>query len=213
MDDQEKALKKPTHQQVTEFYTNKVKILDLLIKKHHEKAPNHVLGEFQLSFILFMIGQNFTAFSSWKEYFNLLTTNQVIYPSGIGSESLESLNPEISKNLDFWVDLVRCLFGMLKQFPKDFFYDVLSKESFVRKCLINFFNFVEDLCSDYIGPQNRPQVQQAWLKGAKKLRKRTLFLKKLLIQKFDFDVTSLISDDTDDDLPVVVDNPTQFYKI
>ena len=48
------------------FHLNKSEVLQFLLEKHFKGNYLDILGEFQISFITFMIGQNLEAFEQWK---------------------------------------------------------------------------------------------------------------------------------------------------
>ena len=193
----------PSPSQITQFYLNKFSVLSTVLNRHFTKETlTHFLGEIQLSFILFMIGQNFEAFEVWKNQFALLTKISLI------NFSLEKFDDEewlILNFPKFWQSAVMMIFNMVKQFPHDFFYDILTRENFISEALHNFFDFNKDLAMFY-------QQSPKFLAQGKILEKRLGHLEKLLKTKFNFEINDVDDVDYEDHPPVVVENPTEFYK-
>lgn len=101
------------------------------------------------------------------------------------SEEFSELNP------NFLGEVCRCLFGMLKQFPEDFFYDSLSKDNFLRKTLQTFFGICER-----VGPSG--------------IEKRVEAIKKLLSERFNEEICP--EEEDDEYAPVVVDDLYDFVS-
>jgi hypothetical protein len=101
--------------------------------------PTEIIGELQLSFLLFHYGQLYDGFEQWKTLTNLLcnctaaitTHATTIFIPFIRTHSLTS-------------DVLRIT---LEQFPKDFFIDELSSENFIRKAVNNLMHSVDDIGS------------------------------------------------------------------
>ena len=73
-----------------------------------------------------MIGEHGEAFGQWKRIFYILCNSETY----------------TSENVPFYLMAIRCIFNMIKQFPTDFFYDVLSRENFLKKSLGNFAEII-----------------------------------------------------------------------
>ena len=141
-----------TPQQVTQFYTNKSAVLQMLLEKHLQNDPYEILGEFQMAFILFMIGQNLEAFEHWKNLYILTThAKDGVEPDNRDNEGYDA-NKEASRLLalqklsdgQFFNALIRSLFGMFKEIPESFFQEVLSQGSFIAEGILSLNEAVEN---------------------------------------------------------------------
>jgi len=94
-----------------------------IVKNRYKDDELCLLGEMQIAFILFMVGENIEGFEQWKKIFYVICNSENYL--------------ELHKN--FCLESIRCIFNMLKQFPHDFFYDALSKENFIEKSLNVFY--------------------------------------------------------------------------
>lgn len=143
-----------------------------------------------------MVAQNFEAFDQWKNIFNVVTH--------IKSIDFFFQNPA---HAGFFGDVVRTIFSMLKQFPQDFFYDILSKDSFVSEALISLFETLTEFVNFDVKSVEVKRVQE-------RTRKRAISLKKMLNDMFGFDVERATQsfDEDEEFRPVVVENPHEFYK-
>lgn len=92
-----------------------------------------LLGEFQYSFVKFLLGENYDSFEQWKKLFILVT----------------SCEQYMNESPSFFLDLIPVMYDQLQQIPKDFFVDPLAGNSFIKICLNNFF----DLCENLEGKQ------------------------------------------------------------
>lgn len=83
--------------------------LEKIIEKEYKGYPERALGELQVSFILFLIGENLDAFEQYKKLLNLLCRS----------------DNYLFGHREFTNDLLRVLTTQLKQFPEQFFLDIL----------------------------------------------------------------------------------------
>jgi len=81
-----------------------------------------MLGEFQYAFVSFLLGENFQSFEQWKKLLVL----------ALNSESF------LEENESFCLDLIPVIYGQLKQFPADFFFDTISRDNFTKDHLCGF---------------------------------------------------------------------------
>ncbi|KAI1716149.1 AAR2 protein [Ditylenchus destructor] len=87
-----------------------------------------LLGEFQFSFVVFLIGQVYEGFEQWKRLIHLMC----------------SCNRALVTHSQFFLDLLMVIHFQLKQCPEDFFHDQLAKDNFLWATLSLFFANVED---------------------------------------------------------------------
>lgn len=95
------VVKHVTTHQVTMFYLNKSPVLQFVLKKHFSKRTLEILGEFQMAFIAFMIGQNLEAFDQWKQLFYLITYSKDGIQSDLTTEDKTEEQIEAQKILQF----------------------------------------------------------------------------------------------------------------
>jgi len=87
-----------------------------------------LLGELEMAFIAFLLGQNFDAFEHWKELLLLLCSCATA--------------PFDPKYTEFFVEFIRTLFAQISQMPDDLFVDELLKGNFLSTSLAAFFEVV-----------------------------------------------------------------------
>jgi A1 cistron-splicing factor AAR2 len=78
-----------------------------------------LIGELQLTFVAFMLGQSLTAFEAWKKLISLLT----------------SCAAAISSHPELFTSFIRAFAAQLFNTPADFFDDDLSAQSFIQRAL------------------------------------------------------------------------------
>ncbi|KRX07636.1 hypothetical protein PPERSA_11185 [Pseudocohnilembus persalinus] len=137
----------------------------------------------------FLLGEDFDSFEQWKDMFLLCTNvDKYIFEQG---------------NIQYAIDLVPVLYGMLKQFPRDFFIDNISKDNFIKKSLMEFIQ----VCTE----ENEN----------KKLINRAKKLQEMLEHKFLFFPSNKIIEKNDgkyqyemddEDKPNIVDLNQQFIS-
>ncbi|KAI1707232.1 AAR2 protein domain-containing protein [Ditylenchus destructor] len=77
--------------------------------------PKELLAEFQVSFVVFLIGQVYEGFEQWKRLIHLMC----------------SCNRALVTHSQFFLDLLMVIHFQLKQCPEDFFHDQLAKDNFL----------------------------------------------------------------------------------
>ncbi|CAI4229192.1 unnamed protein product [Auanema sp. JU1783] len=113
-----------------------------------------LIEEVEFSFVCFLIGQVFEGFEQWKRFIHLLCC----CPS-----SFATLN-------DLYIAFIRVLFFQLKECPKDFFIDIVSRDNFLTTTLSMLFANIRD--SDIASAE---------------LKKKSLQFKTYLTQQFKWD--------------------------
>lgn len=106
-----------------------------ILKNDFENDYKLFFGEFEVAFITFLIGEMLDSFEQWKKMFILV----------FSCEELLIERPEMFldlirnfKNRLIYETIFICLalvYHQLKQFPKDFFIDVISGNNFMRSVL------------------------------------------------------------------------------
>ncbi|GMR36623.1 hypothetical protein PMAYCL1PPCAC_06818, partial [Pristionchus mayeri] len=95
-------------------------------------SVNEILAELQYAFVCFLIGQVFEGLEQWKKMIHLLCLS----PSSIAGQK------------ELFVSLMRVLFFQLRECPKDFFIDILSKDNFLTTTLSVMFANIADSKAD-----------------------------------------------------------------
>lgn len=101
---------------LTRLYMDKTELLDKVLRKLEWKE---LLGELEMSFVIFVLGQNYDGFEHWKSLLMLLSACER------GMEQHEIL----------FAEFIRTLFTHLQQAPEDFFQDNLSAGNFLTRAL------------------------------------------------------------------------------
>jgi A1 cistron-splicing factor AAR2 len=143
---------------LTEANFDKTLILKEIISKLDSdlsRASLNLLGEMQYAFISFVMGENLESFDQWKKLFCLLCH------CGTGLS-----DPNLSK--DLFMKFIPVIYEQLRQLPKDFFSDDLSKVSFINDSLNALYENANDD------------------KVCKPLRLRVEKLKGMLLKEYDF---------------------------
>ena len=109
--------------ELTRSYLDKSDYFKKLIDKEFHGNPSMLLGELQVAFILFLVGENLEAFEQFKRVFALLTN----------AESY------LLANTVFALNAIRAIYTCLSQFPEDFFLDPISSHNFVQPGLKSLF--------------------------------------------------------------------------
>ena len=121
--------------ELTRSYLDKSDFFRQLVQKEYQGNPSLLLGELQVAFVLFLVGENLEAFEQFKRVFGLVAN----------AESYLLAHPVFALNA------IRAIYTCLVQFPEDFFLDPLSSHNFVQPALkslfaIDFQGSVSDRC-------------------------------------------------------------------
>ena len=84
----------------------------------------HLLGELQLSFLLFILIYSYTSLNHWKNMINILCKCEYI----------------LKYNTTFSISFIRILYEQLNYIPTDLFEAEISRENFLLPALTNLFN-------------------------------------------------------------------------
>ncbi|XP_064402615.1 protein AAR2 homolog [Halichondria panicea] len=95
--------------------------------KRYFTSEDELLGELQLAFLCFLQGQVYDAFEHWKSLVQLLCS----------CEEAMKCHPK------FFSNLISVLHFQLKEIPKDFFVDIVSRKNFLTTTLQIFFSILE----------------------------------------------------------------------
>lgn len=109
--------------ELTRSYLDKSAFLQKLVENEYQGNPSMLLGELQVAFVLFLVGENLEAFEQFKRVFALVTN----------AESY------LLSNTVFALNAIRAIYTCLSQFPEDFFLDPISSHNFVQPGLKSLF--------------------------------------------------------------------------
>lgn len=176
----------------TEFYLNQPEYIKSLDKSKllenvliNFKTPEDFLGEFQYSFILFLIGEVYEALKQWKDIFILISSSE-----------------ELIKKYDkFFSNFIEVIYNQLRLFPDDLMNDIILQNNFLKRYLTNFLLF--DI-KDKKGFSKRQKLLKSFVEekfGYKILNEEERIINNYLhgIKSYDY------KDEINDDLPIVVD--------
>ena len=176
----------------TEFYLNQPEYINSLDKSKllekiliSFKKPEEFLGEFQYSFILFLIGEVYESLKQWKDIFILISS----------SEGL------IQNYEKFFCNFIEVIYNQLRLFPDDLMHDVILDNNFLKRYLTNFLLFDQ---KDKKNFSKRQKLLKSFVEekfGYKILTEEERIIDNYLhgIKSYDY------KDEINDDLPVVVD--------
>lgn len=117
--------------ELTDFYMDKSELLDIMLGKI---TWQELLGELEMAFIVFVLGQNFDGFEHWKAMVILLAGCQRAW---ITHEELFS-------------EFIRTIFNHLQKAPEDFFDDDLTSGNFLTQSLSNILEMSDESKSKVI---------------------------------------------------------------
>ncbi|VDK47737.1 unnamed protein product [Anisakis simplex] len=89
---------------------------------------DELLAEIQFAFICFLMGQVYEGFEQWKRLIHLLCSCQLA----------------LCTHSDLYMALLPVIHFQLKECPKDFFVDIVSKDNFLTTTLSRLFANIED---------------------------------------------------------------------
>lgn len=107
--------------EMTHLYMDRTPQLEEMIAKQYSGNELAILGELQLSYISFLLGQNFDGFEQWRALLLLLC----------------SCEDAALRRTELFAELLRTFFTQLSQAPSDLFGDDLTKENFLGSCALS----------------------------------------------------------------------------
>lgn len=113
--------------QLTALYMDKSLLLETVMVEEYNGLWENLLGELQLSFVLFLLIFCYDSLEQWKRLVDTICR----------SEAYLLAKPE------FAMAFMRTLYEQLNFTPSDFFHDELSKESFLRPALSQLFESLD----------------------------------------------------------------------
>ncbi|KAI8894863.1 A1 cistron-splicing factor [Globomyces pollinis-pini] len=125
-----------TPTEITKYSLDKSYLFETILTQNYNNE-HEIIGELQLSFVLFHFGQLFDGFEQWKLLVHLFCF------------SIES----ILKHVDLYMNFINTLKFQLEEFPVDFFKDELSSTSFLVSCLSNLCTNIKE--TENVGLENQ----------------------------------------------------------
>lgn len=102
-------------------------LLEKLLKNYGENGVEKLLGEFQYSFVVFLLGQVYEGFEQWKRFLHLLS----------------SVKSSLNKQLPLYEKFFMVLYYQITTCPDDFFNNVIEQNNFIIWTLRLFFANIE----------------------------------------------------------------------
>ncbi|KAJ1960370.1 hypothetical protein GGI12_003838 [Dipsacomyces acuminosporus] len=110
---------------IYQYTKDKSWLLRNMLRTQWQNDFGTLLGEFQLSFLIIFVGQNFTGFEHWKRLLQLVLSS---------AQALE--DPDMLAGLI--IPFVRLLMVQLKECPQEFVATVLEQDNFIARILSAF---------------------------------------------------------------------------
>ncbi|CAJ1428787.1 unnamed protein product [Effrenium voratum] len=101
--------------------------LEEMISQAYSGNEFAILGELQLAYIAFLLGQNFDGFEQWRALLQLLC----------------SCEEAAMRRTELFAELLRVFFAQLSQAPSDLFGDDLTKDNFMGSCALSLLEICE----------------------------------------------------------------------
>lgn len=112
----------------------------------------------RLSYIAFLLGQNFDGFEQWRALLQLLC----------------SCEDAAVRRTDLFSELLRTFFSQLSQAPSDLFGDDLTKENFMGSCALSLL----EICNTGV-----PKLQKRSAKLRHLVEEKLLGLARILMEQ------------------------------
>ncbi|KND04783.1 uncharacterized protein SPPG_00487 [Spizellomyces punctatus DAOM BR117] len=113
---------------VTKYSMDKSYLLRQLLQNQY-KDYKELLGELQLAFIIFLLGEVYDGYEQWKTFIHLLC------------QSDEAIDDNGST---LFYEFIGIFHAQLESHPTDFFYDALSADNFIRSNILIFVRMLQD---------------------------------------------------------------------
>ena len=98
-------------------------VLQNLLSSDYKDNAFDILGEIQMTFTCFLLGQVYDGFEQWKRLVHLLCSCEDV----IGSHQ------------DLYGQFISILHYQIREIPEDFFVDIVTRNNFLVSALRNFF--------------------------------------------------------------------------
>eukprot|EP00927_Polykrikos_kofoidii_P044396 TRINITY_DN38373_c0_g1_i1.p1 TRINITY_DN38373_c0_g1~~TRINITY_DN38373_c0_g1_i1.p1 ORF type:complete len:409 (-),score=86.53 TRINITY_DN38373_c0_g1_i1:87-1313(-) len=116
-----------TPEDTTRLHMDQSGQLETLIAKEYEGDALAILGELQIAYVSFLLGQNCDGFDQWRSLLLLLCS----------CEAAVGTRPEL------FTELLRVFFAQLSQAPSDLFEDHLTSGNFMGGCAVSLLEICD----------------------------------------------------------------------
>lgn len=116
-----------TPAEVTRLSLDKTPLFEQILERDFNGAVDGLLGELQLSFVVFLFGRLFDGFEQWKRLTHLLCSS---------AATAARRHPRL------YADFIAVLFFQTREIPEDFFLDIVTRENFLTSTLCSLFAHV-----------------------------------------------------------------------
>nr|CCA15689.1 conserved hypothetical protein [Albugo laibachii Nc14] len=116
----------------TSYYMDRSAMLKEIVEQSFDGNGLELLGELQLSFVIFLQLSSFAAFNQWRDILTLLC----------------SCESALKSHSSLFLAFCKVLYAQLEKIPEDFFTSELTDENFLQVILASFFELLEDNCLD-----------------------------------------------------------------
>merc|ERR1712039_33818 len=116
-----------TPTETTRLHLDRSEQLAQMISKEYGNDEMGILGELQIAYIAFILGQNYDGFEQWRALLQLLCA----------SEAAVAIRSELFN------ELCRVFFAQLSQAPSDLFGDDLTKDNFMGSCALSLLEICD----------------------------------------------------------------------
>jgi len=113
--------------ETTQLHMDGSSKLEAMIAKEYGGNEFGVLGELQLAYIAFLLGQNYDGFEQWRALLLLLC----------------SCETAAVRRSELFCELCRTFFAQLSQAPSDLFGDDLTRDNFMGTCAISLLEICD----------------------------------------------------------------------
>lgn len=173
--------------ELSEINIDKTKSLELLIEKEYNNNFDDFLGEFQYSFITFLLGESYEGLIQFKDIFCLIT----------------SCEDGFLKYEKFFCNFVEVIYNQFRNFPNDLFYDEIIGNNFMKRYLNNFINNI-NCRNDIPNLKKRIKLFEKFLN--EKFNYKIENEEERIINNYLKGIKSYsYNEEIDDDLPIVIE--------
>lgn len=112
-----------TPSEITKYSLDKTLLLKTILKDEYNDQTSSLMGELQMSFVVFVYGRLFDGFEQWKQLVHLLC-----------SSALSAVDDP-----QMYHDFITVLYFQIQDIPEDFFIDIVTSSNFLTSTLCSLF--------------------------------------------------------------------------
>eukprot|EP01104_Vermistella_antarctica_P019235 TRINITY_DN7439_c0_g1_i1.p1 TRINITY_DN7439_c0_g1~~TRINITY_DN7439_c0_g1_i1.p1 ORF type:complete len:553 (-),score=129.54 TRINITY_DN7439_c0_g1_i1:53-1711(-) len=146
-DNQNRRLPGMTPEEITQYNLDKTKLLARVLRVSYDSKPEFLLGELQLSFVLFLQLSSYRSLNQWKRLVDLVC----------------SCDDAVHTHQNFYFEFLGVLGNQLRHAPLDFLQEDVYECNFLRKSVVCLFAVLFDdaPCTDGVKPIHKRLVKRA----------------------------------------------------